>query len=152
LDIRQHEPVLDVDLAPEIPPTYLVLVGAHAEVLDSFAGVLGATEQESVASSGSTESQLVQGDGLTTGSNDAGTGGGGEPKGGNGNLGDLEQTVIIRDGTDNDDSLALLASGDLALDTRDGNRRSVHAGHEQTAEDDLVEGGVGTAYDIKKQV
>lgn len=124
---------------------YLVLVGTHAEVLESLTGVLGATEQESVAAGGRTESQLVQGQSLTTGGKDAGTGGGSESKGGDGDLGDLEQAVVVGDGTDDDDDLSLLALGDLALDTREGDGGSVHAGHKQATENDLVEVGVGSA-------
>jgi hypothetical protein len=124
---------------------FLVLVGTHAKVPDGLTGVLGATEEECVAASGGTEGQLVESDGLTTSRDDAGAGGVGEPKGGNGHLGDLEQTVVIGDSANDNDGLAFLALGDLALDAGDGDRGSVDAGHEQPAEDDLVEGRVGSA-------
>lgn len=124
---------------------YLVLVGAHAEVLESLTGVLGATEQEGVAASGRTESQLVQGQGLTTGGKDAGTSGGGESESSDGDLGDLEQAVVVGDGTNNDDDLVLAVLGDLALDARERDGGSVHTGHKEAAENDLVEGRVRSA-------
>ena len=103
---------------------YLVLVGAEAEVLESLTGVLGATDQQGVAAGGGTQSQLVESQGLATSSDDAAAGGSGESQSGDGHLGDLEKTVVIRDGADNDDGLALLVA-DLALDAGQGNGRSV---------------------------
>ena len=99
-------------------------MGTETEVLDGLTGVLGATEQQGVATGGGTQSQLVEGQGLTTGGDDAAAGGGGESQGGDGHLGDLEETVVIRDGADNDDGLVLLVA-DLALDAGQGNGGSV---------------------------
>jgi hypothetical protein len=125
--------------------TYLVGVGAEAEMPDSLTAVLGATEDQGVGTGGSTESQLVQGDGLAAGSDNAGTGGGGESQGSDGRLGELEETVVVGDGSDNDDGslLALLVQVGDNSGQRDG--RSVDLGHEQTSENDLVEGRVGSA-------
>jgi hypothetical protein len=120
-------------------------VGTHAEVLDGLTGVLGATEQQGVAASGGTQSELIEGEGLTTGGQDAGTGGGGEAQSGDAQLGDGKQTVVIGDGTDNDDGLALLTLA-LTNDAGDRDGGSVDAGHKETAQDDLVEAGVGTTY------
>lgn len=103
-----------------------MLVGAHAEVLDGLTGVLGATEQEGVASGGGTESELVEGEALTTSSENAGTGGGSESQSSDGDLGDLEETVVVGDGADDDDGLvSLVAAGDLGLDTRQRDRGTV---------------------------
>lgn len=88
--------------------TNLVLVWAHAEVLDGLTAVLGSTEDQGVASGRSTESELIQGDGLTTGSGNSGTSGGGESQSGDGGLGERQKSVVIGDGADNDDG-ALLA-------------------------------------------
>lgn len=123
---------------------FLVLVGAKAKVLESLTGVLGATDQQGVAAGGGTQSQLVEGQGLATGGDDAAAGGSGESQSGDGHLGDLEKTVVIRDGADNDDGLVLLVA-DLALDAGQGNGGSVDPGHKEAAEDDLVEGRVGSA-------
>jgi len=119
-------------------------VGTEAEVLDGLTGVLGATEQQGVAASRGTESELVEGDGLAAAGLDAGTGGGGEAQSRDGHLGDLEKAVVIGDGTDNNNDLLLLAL-ELASDAGDRDRGAVDARHEQAAEDDLVEVRVGTA-------
>lgn len=117
---------------------HLVLVGAHAKVLDGFTGVLGTTEQEGVASGGSTQSKLVQCQALTTSGNNTSAGSGGEAQGGDGDLGDFEKAVVVGDGTDNDDGLVgLVIAGDLGLDARERNRRSVDAGHKKTTQNNL---------------
>ena len=85
-----------------------MLVGTEAEVLDGLTGVLGATEDQSVATGRSTESKLVQSDGLTTGGDDASASSGGETKGSDSHLGESEEAVVVRDSSDNDDG-ALLA-------------------------------------------
>lgn len=64
-------------------------MGTEAEVLDSLAGVLGATEEDGVGASGGAESKLIDGEGLAAGSSDAGTGGGGEAESRDGELGEL---------------------------------------------------------------
>lgn len=122
----------------------LVLVRSHAEVLDSLASVLGATEGEGVGTGGSTEGELVEGDGLTAGGQDAGTGGGGEAEGSDGELGDGQETVVIRDGADNHNG-ALLILGGVGDDAADGDGRAVDLGGKQASEDNLVEAGVGSA-------
>lgn len=123
-----------------------MLVGAEAEVLEGLTGVLGATEDQSVATCGSTESKLIQSNGFTAGSNDAGTGGGGESQGSDGCLGELEESVVIGDGADDDDNslLSLLLLG-VGHNAGQGDGRSVDLGHEQTSKNDLVEGRVGSA-------
>lgn len=78
----------------------LVGVGTEAEVLEGLTGVLGSTEEEGVGSSGETGSDLVDGEALTTGLLDASAGRGGEAESRNGELGDLEHTVVVSDGTD----------------------------------------------------
>jgi len=118
-------------------------VGAETEVPDGLTGVLGSTENQGVGTSGGTEGQLVEGDGLTTGSKDASTGGSGEAEGSDGDLGEGEHAVVVGDGADNNDG-ALLILGGVANNAGERNRRTVNLGHKQAAEDDLVEVGVGT--------
>jgi len=94
--------------------------------------------------------ELVKGDALTAGSSDASTGSGGEPQGSDVELGHLEETVIISDSADNDNSLALLLLGGVLVgsgshNATDRNRRPVDLAHIETAEDGCVELGVGTA-------
>lgn len=125
--------------------THLVLVGTEAEVLEGLTGVLGATEEEGVGTGGLLQSQLVKGNGLAAGSSDAGTGGGGEAESGNGGLGDGQETVVVSDGTNNNDGLLVVAVLKVGRNAREGDGGAVDAGHEQAAEDDLVEGGISAA-------
>ena len=81
----------------------LVLVGAHTEVLDGLARVALAAEQDGVGASGCTEGELVEGENLTAGLEDALAGGRGEAEGGDGELGQFGQADVIGDGADNDD-------------------------------------------------
>lgn len=119
---------------------------AHAEVLEGLTGVLGAAEEQGVGTGGLLEGELVQGDGLAAGSGDAGAGGGGEAHGGDLHLGDLEQAVVVGDGADNDNGLLLVAVLEVAGNARQGDGGAVDAGHKEAAQDNLVEGRVGTAW------
>lgn len=125
-------------------------MGAETEVLESLTGVLGATEKEGVGTSGLLESELVKGDGLAASSGDAGTGGGGEAESRNVHLGDDKETVVIGDGANNDDGLLLVAVLDIGGNAREGHGGAVDAGHEQAAEDNLVEGSISAACGKKK--
>lgn len=121
-------------------------MGTETEVLDGLTGVLGATEKQGVGTGGLLESKLVQGDGLTTSGEDASAGGGGEAQGGDGHLGDLEQADVVGDGSDNDDGLVLVTILQVGLDTRQRDGGTVDAGGKEAAQDNLVEGRVGTAW------
>lgn len=140
---------------PRITPipagiAYLVRVGTEAEVLDGLTGVLGAAEEKGVGASGGAESELVQSQGLATSLENPGTGSGGEAQSGDGELGDLKQAVVVGDGANNDDGLALVSLARVLVrsgrdDAGDGHRRTVDARHEKAAEHDLVEVRIGTA-------
>jgi hypothetical protein len=78
----------------------LVGVGTHAEMLDSLTGVLGSTEEEGVGSSGETGSDLIDGEALAAGLLNASAGRGGEAHSRDGELGKLEKTVVVSDGSD----------------------------------------------------
>lgn len=69
-------------------------------MLDGLTGVLGATDKNRVGSSGEASGDLVNGKGLTTSLDDAGTGCSGESQSRDGELGKLEKTVVISDGAD----------------------------------------------------
>lgn len=125
---------------------YLVLVGTEAEVLDGLAGVLGAAEQEGVGTSGLLKGQLVEGDDLAAGRGDAGTGGGGDPESGNRHLGNGQEAVVIRDSADDDDRLVLVAVLEVGRNAGQRDGRTVDTAHEQAAEDHLVEGRIGAAW------
>ena len=128
----------------KIGERYLVLVWAETEVLEGLAG-LWSTEEEGVASGWGTESKLVQGENLTTGSQDAGAGSGGEAEGSDGELWDGQEAVVVSDGSDNDNRLVVGLLRDVGDNTGEGHWWPVDAGHEQAAEDDLVEGRLGAA-------
>lgn len=119
-------------------------MGTEAEVLDSLTAVLGATQEQGVGTSGLLKSELVEGQGAAAGGQDARAGGGGEPQGGDLDLGDLEQAVVIGDGADNNDRLLVVAVLQVGLDTGQGDGGAVDAGGKEAAQDNLVEGGVGT--------
>lgn len=123
---------------------YLVLVWTEAEVLEGLTG-LWSTEEEGVASGWGAESELIQGEDLTTGSQDTGASGGGEAKGSDGELWDSQETVVVGDGTNDDNGLVVGLLGDVGCDSGEGHRWPVDAGHKQAAEDDLVEGRLGAA-------
>lgn len=121
-----------------------MLVGAVTEVLDGLTRVLGATEEQGVATSGGLERELVQGHGLAAGGLDAGAGSAGEAEGRDVDGGDLEEAVVVGDGAD-DDNGALLLLLDVLRDTRERHGGPVDARHKEAAEDDLVEARVGAA-------
>jgi len=128
----------------------LVGVGSEAKVLDSLTGVLGTPEEESVGSSGEAGSDLVDGEGLAASLKNACAGRGSEAESSDGELGELEETVVVRDGSDNDDGLALVCfGGPLAGRSRNdagqADGRAVDLGHHEASQDRLVEGGIGPA-------
>lgn len=131
----------------------LVLVRTETEVLDCLTGVLLAPDQDSVGTSGGTGSELVEGDALTAGSLNAGTGSVGESESSYRKLGELKNSVVVSDGTNNNNGLGGLrsGSGDTTLrlgevdDARDRNRGLVDLGHIQTTKNGLVESAVSSA-------
>jgi hypothetical protein len=126
--------------------THLVSVGTEAEVLHGLTGVLGSTEEEGVGTGGSAESKLVQGQSLTTSLLNASASGGGEAESSDRELGNVQEAVVIGNGADDDDGLALLGLADVRDGTRERNRGAVNSRHKETTENSLVEVGLGTAY------
>lgn len=122
-----------------------MLVGTHAEVLDSLTSILGATQDQSVAASGGAQSKLIQGDGLAAGLDDAGTGSGGESQSSDIDLGEGQETVVVGDGADDDDGALLTLLVDVGDDAGQRDRRAVDLGHKQASENDLVEVGIRAA-------
>lgn len=121
-----------------------MLVWAKAEVLDGLTGVLWSPEEESVGAGGGTEGELIEGEGLTTGSEDPGASAGGEPQSSDRELGDLQEAVVVGDSADNDNrlSLGLPSIGNKA---GEGDRRPVDVGLRETLGNSLVELAGGTA-------
>jgi len=94
------------------------------------------------------QSELIESDGLTAGSDDASTCSRGESESSDGDLWNFVQTDVIGDGADDDNGLSCCLCffvSDVLVDSGEGNWWSVDLGHEQAAEDDLVEVGVGSA-------
>lgn len=130
----------------------LVLVWAHTKVSYRFSSILGSSEENSVATLGRSKSELVQGQTLSTSSDDALSSSLGESQGGNGELGEFLNSDVIGDGSNDDDGLgwrrtswdttAVLGEVDQSRD-RDGGL--VDLAHEQSSEDDLVESRVGSS-------
>lgn len=116
----------------------LVLVWAHSEVLDSLASVLWSSEEKSVASLWCAESELIEGEGLTASLQDTGTSSGSEAESSHADLWDGQETVVIGDGSNNNDSPLLLLL-DVGNDSGDGYWWAVDTAHKQAAKDDLVE-------------
>lgn len=122
-------------------------MGTETEVTDSLAGVAGATEDNGVATGGGSAGELVEGDDLTASLQDAGLSTLGEAEGSNGDLlGGLHETVVVSDGTNDDDGLASSTrAGDSTRDAGDRHRGTVSLGEEELSQDDLVELGIRTA-------
>lgn len=106
-----------------------MLVGSKAKVLESLSGVLWSSKEKGVASSRSSESQLVEGQDFTAGSDDASASSSSEAESSDAELRDGQETVVIGDGADDDNGLVVRLLGDVRSDSRDGHRGSVDTGH-----------------------
>lgn len=115
-----------------------------AEVLDGLTSVLGAAQENRVRSLGGDQSKLVKGQALSTGGDNARTGGVSEAQGAHPELGGRDETRIVRDSSNQNGNLVLLASH-VSGDTGNAHGRPVNAGHEQTLQNDTVERAGGTA-------
>lgn len=117
-------------------------------MLNSLTTVPLATEQDGVRASRRTECELVQGKNLTARLQDALLGGDGEAEGRNGELGNLKQTDVIRNGADDDDDLGVTVgrARRLLQDTGQGDGGTVGLGEEKTVEDRLYEDVLTSNY------
>lgn len=119
----------------------------ETKVLDSLSGVSWASDNDGVLTLRGSHGQLVQGDGFTSVLNDLSSGRAGKSQGSNGGLGEVQQSDVIGNGTNNNHGL--VSSTLLAQHTADSvkrNWRSVDLGQEQRLQDDLVEWSIGTTY------
>ena len=85
------------------------------------------SEEDSVGSGRGSEGELVEGESLTAGSDDSLTGRGGEFESGDGELRDLGESLVVEDGSDDDDSLGVVRVGSSGLldNSGEGDRGSV---------------------------
>lgn len=125
-----------------------MFVRAKPEVLNRLPSILGPSDEECVAPSRRPQGKLIKSQSLASGCLDPGASSGSESQSGDGKLRDREETVIISDGADNDDSLIVVVGrvwvSTILDDTGDRDRGPVDLGHEETAENSLIEGAVGT--------
>ena len=117
----------------------LVLVRTETKVFGRFTSVLGTTDENSVGTSRSTESQLIQGQAFTTSLQDTSLGSLGEVKSSNRDLGNFEETAVISNSTNNNNSVVALGATNNARET---DRGTVDTRHKETLQDDLVELGI----------
>ena len=118
-------------------------------MLDGITSVATSTDEDGVGTSRALEGELVEGHDLTTGSSNAGAGGGGDTEGADLEaLGDHD-AGIISDGANDDNNLVVLVVLVVALVVAgkevEGHDGAVDAGHHKTLEHDLVEGSAGAA-------
>lgn len=115
------------------------------EVLDGLAGVLAATEEKAVLALRLEHGELVEGEALTTGSDDAGTGALGEAEGADAELGALLHADIVSDGGHGHGNAGLLLVAHEEANAADRHGGAVDAAHVHALEDLLVELGLSAA-------
>ena len=119
-------------------------------MLDRLTRVLGSTKQNDVGASRSAQRELIECQTFTASLLDARASSRSEAKGANRQLGDFIEAVVVCNRADDCPDLALMylfargvvSDGD---DFGQRDRRPVDLAHAKTAEDGLVEGGVGTS-------
>lgn len=117
----------------------------ETEVSDGLSSVSWTSDDQSVLTLWSSDSQLVQGDSLTTSLDDSSLGRGSESQSSDSGLGELQQSDVVGDGTNNNDSLissTLLLQG--VVNSGERHWWSVDLGQEQRSQDNLVEWSIGT--------
>ena len=116
-------------------------------MLDGLPCVPLAAEQDSVGTGGCTGSELVEGQDLATGLEDALLRRAREAQRGDGRLGHLQHAVVVRHRADDNDDLALqLGLLGLDKDLGEGDGRTVDFGEEEAVEDDLRMDGLMGVY------
>ena len=114
----------------------------NTKVFDGLTGILLSTEEGAVGTSRATLSKLVKSEALTTSLHNAGTGSLGETEGSNLEGRDLEHTLIISNGSnDNRDGVGLGVLGDGT----EGHRGTINLTHTETLENNGVEARSSTA-------
>ncbi len=96
-------------------------------MLDSLAVVPFPPQKDDVRAGRSTNSELIESEAFTTRCDDALTSGSRESESSDGELGDLRETLVVKDGTDSDNGLGVLGVGVAGFfdDSRDGDRRAI---------------------------
>ena len=119
--------------------------GSLAEVPDGFTGVSSSTEKDSVSSSGSTESQLVKCQALTTAGNNASTSSLSESQSSHMELGDIKESLVVGHSSNKDGNLVISLALHVASNAGNRHGSAVGAAHRKALENSLVEGRFGAA-------
>jgi len=121
----------------------LVGVGTSTKVLVDLSCVLWSSEEDGVATLWCSESELVEGEALSTGSFNTLTSGSGESECSDAQLLlEVDESDIVGDGSNENNGVlggVGLAVRDLSADSADTDGSAVGSGHIQSLEDDLVE-------------
>ena len=113
------------------------------EVAEGLASSAAATEEDGVGAGGLAHSELVEGEALTTGLQDACASRVGETKSADGHLGDVEHASVVNNG--GDDNCGLLGvPANVTVDAREGHDRAVVTALHETLADLNVEGRAST--------
>ena len=123
-------------------------MGSETEVLNGLTGVLRTSKEQGVASGWCSKSQLIQSQSLSSGSNNACTSGSGEAESSNAELWYSQQSVVVGDASNNHNGLVVRLLRDVGHNSGEGHRRSVDARHKKSAEDNLVEGRLSSAWEM----
>ena len=111
---------------------------------DGLTGVTPSTEEDSSRPGGARQCKLVKSQAFSTRGGDASTSGLSEAEGAHGELGDLEETLIVGDGPNKDGNLSVLSlheAGHLG----EGDGGAVGLAHTQPLQDGFVEVSIGSA-------
>jgi len=125
-----------------VPNVRLGVRAGHArgaEVLDRFAVRLGPAEEHDVLARGGGQRELVEGHALTTRLHDARARSFGESKRAHLKRGHFEHAAVVRHGADNRGDLPGTLIRHELREFRQGQRRAVDLGHEQTLENGVVD-------------
>jgi hypothetical protein len=96
---------------------YLVLVRSETKVLNGFSGVLWSSQQQSIASSRRSQSQLVKGQDFPASSKNPCSRGCGEAESGNAELWHSQEAIIIRNSANDDNSFVVRLLGRVGHDS-----------------------------------
>ena len=113
-------------------------------MLNSLTRVLRTTEENGVGAGRGSQGKLIESDDLTTSLDNACTCSFSDTESADSELGDLEETDIVSDGTDNNGGFAFLALHEI-YELGEGERGAGNFGHKQSLEDNLVEFAVSAA-------
>ena len=121
-----------------------------SKVLHSLPRILRSPQQKRIRPRRSLQRQLIKCQALPTRLLDPRSRSRREPQRRDRELGNGKQTVVVGNGADDYDRLVGVSLGGFRVladtgEPREGYRRTVDTGHEEAAENDFVEGGIGTA-------